>query len=170
MILASFSSFSPGSKKITRLVRIQSEHITRCGTWTKPSSRVPSRSNSPGHHPQWVLARPRRSPRLPILPPSTFDDIPIYSQLLAGTLYDQIPSRKTLLPPYPISSPSVILSLSLSPASCLLPIFDPPSLYLHLFYLRFNISPFTANNLYADPREIFVLNSWYAGVRVQNFR
>lgn len=29
---------------------------------------------------------------LSALPPSTFDDIPIYSQLLAGTLYDQIPS------------------------------------------------------------------------------
>ncbi|KYN33115.1 hypothetical protein ALC56_12591 [Trachymyrmex septentrionalis] len=37
--------------------------------------------------------------------PSTFDDIPIYSQLLAGTLYDQIPSRKTLFSPYPISFP-----------------------------------------------------------------
>lgn len=112
-----FLLVSTGPKKITRVVKIQSEHIARCGTWTKPSSRVPSRSNSPGHHPQWVLAHPYPPPRP--LPPSTFDDIPIYSQLLAGTLYDQIPSRKTLFSPYPISSPFVILSLSYSVPSFL---------------------------------------------------
>lgn len=60
--LASFFWFSRGEKKITRLVKIQSEHIVRCGTWTKPSSRVPSRSNSPGHHSQWVLAHPLLRP------------------------------------------------------------------------------------------------------------
>lgn len=54
-------------------------------------------------------------PPLFALPPSTFDDIPIYSQLLAGTLYDQIPSRKTLFPLYPISFPSVIPSLPRHP-------------------------------------------------------
>lgn len=62
-----FLPVSTGPKKITRLVKIQSEHIARCGTWTKPSSRVPSRSNSPGHHPQWVLAHPYPPPRPTIL-------------------------------------------------------------------------------------------------------
>lgn len=62
-----FLLVSTGTKKITRVVKIQSEHIARCGTWTKPSSRVPSRSNSPGHHSQWVLAHPYPPPRPTIL-------------------------------------------------------------------------------------------------------
>jgi len=53
-------------------------------------------------------------PFVSLRPPSTFDDIPIYSQLLAGTLYDQIPSRKTL---FSISSPPAILSCPRSPCS-----------------------------------------------------
>ncbi|EFN60713.1 hypothetical protein EAG_09352 [Camponotus floridanus] len=63
------------------------------------SFQFPGAPSSMGSNP------PRIS--LSLFLPTTFDDIPIYSQLLAGTLYDQIPSRKTLFPLYPISSPSM---------------------------------------------------------------
>lgn len=94
--------------------------------------------------------------------PTTFDDIPIYSQLLAGTLYDQIPSRKTLFPLYPISSPSVILfpSLSISFSFSLFLSSRLFSRYLILFpyifiFFRFNISSFIASNIYSGPYKLF---------------
>lgn len=88
--------------------------------------------------------------------PTTFDDIPIYSQLLAGTLYDQIPSRKTLFPLYPISSPSVILfsSFSLFLSSRLFSRYLIPFPYIFIFF-RFNISSFIASNIYSGPYKIF---------------
>lgn len=55
---------------------------------SRRESDVPSRSNSPRHHPPMLLTL-CSALRLPLS--RVFDDVPIYSQLLAGTLYAQLP-------------------------------------------------------------------------------
>lgn len=134
-------------------MRIQSENIARCGTWTKPSSRVPSRSNSPGHHLQWVLTHPGSPFPSSCPPPSTTFQFILSCWLARFTTKFPLARRSV---PYIFSFRySVPPSLSSSHhASCLLSIFDPLSLYLHLFF-RFNISPFTASNIYSGPYKIF---------------
>jgi len=114
-------------------------HIAR-GTWTEPSSGIPSRSNSPGYHPQWVPAHPSGSPPPQFAPSSPFDRPPpsttfqfILSCWLARfTTKFPLARRSSLYLPLPLFYPALARPARFSPFWPL-SIFDPLSLYLHLF-------------------------------------
>lgn len=81
MIRISLPRFLGNRKKITRLARKYIRSTSRTAEHgQKPSSRIPSRSNSPGHHRQWVPARPSTSsptpPSLSVRSPSSPFDRP----------------------------------------------------------------------------------------------
>lgn len=154
-----FLLVSAGPKKITRLVRIQSEHIARCGTWTKPSSRVPSRSNSPGHHPQWVLTHPESPFPSSCPPPSTTFQFILSCWLARFTTKFPLARRSSLCTLYlllPLFCFPLSLSFSSSLSSRLLSSLDIWSSFLiSSSFFRFNISPFTTSNIYSGPYKIF---------------
>lgn len=141
-----FLSVSTGPKKITRLVKIQSEHIARCGTWTKPSSRVPSRSNSPGHHPQWVLAHPYPPPRPTILHLRRHSNL--FSAAGWHALRPNSLSQDALLS-IPYIFPLSLFCLSFTPHLLFWSFHDIWSSFLisSSFSFWFNISPFIINHL-----------------------
>jgi hypothetical protein len=139
-------------------------HIARGGTWTKPSSGIPSRSNSPGYHPQWVPAPPGSPPPSSLLhPPSTALHLRRHSNLFSAAGWHALrpnslsqdalpyifPSRYSTLPSLPL------LDSPLSGRSRYLILFP----YIFIFFLRLNISPFTAANLYSGPHEMFAFSA-----------
>lgn len=132
-----FLPVTTGPKKITRVVKIQSEHIARRGTWTKPSSRVPSRSNSPGHHPQWVLAHPF-SPYHP--PPSTTFQFILSCWLARFTTKFPLARRSslhTLYLPLPLLRLSLSFSFPLSASSflaCPRYLILRPSIFINFYF------------------------------------
>lgn len=133
---------SPKVKKVTRPAKILSTGTVAAWDTDKASqreNRVPSRSNSVRHHPQWVPSLASRSNRLRRLFARVFDDIPICSQLFAGTLYAQLPlsqpSSSLLVPSSTDIRPSYFHPLCVCRLVCIVSIrnvsiFLLPSQYL----------------------------------------